>query len=237
MDSNQSPTRQRALYSYCITHDYGLAPNPFGNVCTLAVCKPRIREHAKIGDWVLGTGSTAHGFENKVIYAMEVTNKMSMMDYDKFCKNYLKSKIPDIESEDLTKRVGDSIYDYSNGDSHPPSIRNSLHTEENRRTDLSGEYVLLSNNFYYFGSKPISLDERFKDFVHQAPNCKKKEDQKVIADFIRWLTHLGKTPNTIHAVPFFLEKVKNMDKFTKGGCPKTHMEEDIADENCPMVIC
>ena len=37
------------LYSYVITRDYGFAPNPFGGICTLATCKPGIRNHAKVG--------------------------------------------------------------------------------------------------------------------------------------------------------------------------------------------
>ena len=35
------------LYSYVFDHDYGFAPNPFHGVCTLATCKPSIREHAE----------------------------------------------------------------------------------------------------------------------------------------------------------------------------------------------
>ena len=41
------------LYSYVITRDYGFAPNPFGGICTLATCKPGIRNHATVGDWVV----------------------------------------------------------------------------------------------------------------------------------------------------------------------------------------
>ena len=37
------------LYSYVITRDYGFAPNPFWNICSLATCKPQIRERALIG--------------------------------------------------------------------------------------------------------------------------------------------------------------------------------------------
>ena len=44
------------LYSYVLDHDYGFAPNPFYDVCTLATCKPSIRERAAIGDYVVGTG-------------------------------------------------------------------------------------------------------------------------------------------------------------------------------------
>lgn len=44
------------LYSYVITRDYGFAPNPFWNICSLATCKPQIRERALKGDWVAGFG-------------------------------------------------------------------------------------------------------------------------------------------------------------------------------------
>ncbi len=45
------------LYTYFIPFDNGAAPNPFGGICTLAICKPVIRRNAKAGDWVVGTGS------------------------------------------------------------------------------------------------------------------------------------------------------------------------------------
>ena len=32
------------LFSYVVARDYGFAPNPFYEMCTLATCKPRIRK-------------------------------------------------------------------------------------------------------------------------------------------------------------------------------------------------
>ena len=78
------------VYSYVIEHDFGLAPNPFGRYCTLAVCKLKIRGSSKlkIGDWILGTGSKAiemstgkKGLRKKLIYAMQVTEKITFDDY------------------------------------------------------------------------------------------------------------------------------------------------------------
>jgi len=42
------------LFSYIIPIDDGPAPNPFGDICTLAICKPAIRRKAQVGDWVIG---------------------------------------------------------------------------------------------------------------------------------------------------------------------------------------
>jgi hypothetical protein len=79
------------LYSYVVDHDTGFAPNPFDNLCTLACCKFRngksgrrnIVELADEGDWIVGTGgvskrSSGHG---TIIYAMQVTTKISFADY------------------------------------------------------------------------------------------------------------------------------------------------------------
>ncbi|RZK07561.1 MAG: hypothetical protein EOO43_21575 [Flavobacterium sp.] len=82
------------LYTYCIPGDDGAAPNPFWGICTLTICKPVIRRTAKVGDWIVGTGSMQFGFQNKVVYAMEVTQKMTMKEYEMFCKEYLPMKIP-----------------------------------------------------------------------------------------------------------------------------------------------
>ena len=45
------------LFSYVLRFDDGAAPNPFGGICTLTICKPAIRRSASVGDWIIGTGS------------------------------------------------------------------------------------------------------------------------------------------------------------------------------------
>jgi hypothetical protein len=39
------------VYSYVIDHDPGFAPNPFHGICTLAGCKPKIRQYTEVGDY------------------------------------------------------------------------------------------------------------------------------------------------------------------------------------------
>ncbi len=69
------------LFVYVATHDTGFAPNPFHGYCTLATCKPRIRQRAQVGDWVVGLGSKRNLQEGKLIYAMQVQEKMSFDEY------------------------------------------------------------------------------------------------------------------------------------------------------------
>ena len=78
------------MYSYVVEHDYGLSPNPYEGFCTLAFCKfsktgvrRNVVEMAKVGDWIVCTGgnsrlSAGHG---KLIYAMLVTEKMTLQEY------------------------------------------------------------------------------------------------------------------------------------------------------------
>ena len=80
------------LYSYVVATDCGFAPNPFYDFCTLATCKPDIRERATVGDWVIGTGSGAKEKQRNgyLVFAMRVTETMSFDEYWKdirFCNS------------------------------------------------------------------------------------------------------------------------------------------------------
>jgi hypothetical protein len=87
-----------ALYSYVLRFDTGDAPNPYGGVCTLTVCKPAIRRTAQVGDWIIGTGSRhspVGDIAGYLVYAMKVSHKLSLADYDAHCQRELPIKIPD----------------------------------------------------------------------------------------------------------------------------------------------
>ncbi len=120
------------LFTYCIPYDDGAAPNPFWGVCTLVVCKPSIRRTAQVGDWIVGTGSTRSPIgdvRNMVVYAMQVTQKMKMRDYDLYTQEYLKGKVPDPGSADPRRRLGDSMYDFR---FDPPRMYSTeVHKEKN----------------------------------------------------------------------------------------------------------
>ena len=68
------------LYSYVVARDYSFAPNPFFGVCTLATCKPSIRQSATVGDLVVGSGSKSRGQGRQLVFAMSVTGIMSFND-------------------------------------------------------------------------------------------------------------------------------------------------------------
>ena len=88
------------IYSYVLRIDDGAAPNPFWGICTLVICKPTIRRKAQVGDWVIGTGSKntklkdgkIYDYSDSIVYAMKISDKKSLKEYDEFCKSSLTEK-------------------------------------------------------------------------------------------------------------------------------------------------
>lgn len=219
------------LFSYRIPYDYGSAPNPFWELCTLAICKPRIRRSAEVGDWVVGTGSAVApigDISDKVVYAMRVTRKMTMKDYDEFTRSKLPSKIPRMASADPRRRSGDSIYDYSASVARP-SLRPSVHSEWNRKTDLAGEYVLLSDHFFYFGDQPVTLPEELLGIVKKGPGHKANFNPQYIDRFIHWIHSLGYQPATVIGKPQLVVAVEAPSAVC-GPRDCQEAEADLADE-------
>lgn len=191
------------LFSYRVRFDFGSAPNPFGGLCTLAICKPKIRRAAGVGDWIVGTGSSQTplgDISHKVVYIMHVTAKMTMMEYDEFTGSKLPHKIPNMASPDPSKRAGDSIYNYSTHNaSMCPIMRPSVHSGNpiNRTRDLSGKYVLLSDHFFYFGNKPESLPEELLPIVPKGRGHQSHVNDPYIDSFMDWVQSLKHEPGII----------------------------------------
>lgn len=182
------------LYSYVITRDYGFAPNPFGGYCTLATCKPRIRKAAQVGDWLIGTGSNSvkNNFGNRLIYAMQVDEKMSFTDY--WNNERFQHKKP-VMNGSKRQKYGDNIYRFDEElsrlvqlNSHH-SLEDGSTNEKNYAKDTSGKYVLVSKHFWYFGEKaPLIPDNIKADIVKIGINHKTVANEAVINSFKAWLS-------------------------------------------------
>jgi Nucleotide modification associated domain 2 len=216
------------LFSYVIPYDSGAAPNPYGGICTLVICKPVIRRIAKINDWIVATGSSQSGNANKVVYAMEVTQKMTMQEYDEYCKTKLSIKIPSKHTENYEQKVGDCIYDFSTG-----KIRASVHDEGNRGTDLGGMFALLSNNFYYFGETPEQLPSNLLCIVKEGQGHKSNSNEPHFEKFINWIGLFKNNKNKVLSDPILKKRVLNIANEKECAlCHKMthHNDEEIGDE-------
>ena len=192
-------------FSYKIEHDYGLAPNPFGGYCTLAVCKPKIRKNKNlnIGDWVFGTGSKKLNLLHKLIYAMQVEEKMGFEEY--WNDKRFQYKKPVVNGS-LLQLYGDNIYhkDSYSGlwiqENSAHSLTDGSPNIEHLQRDISGQYVLISTRFYYFGSGAIEIPEEYLAVCSEGRGMKSISIPKEIAhDFIIWLQ--DKFDYGIHATP------------------------------------
>jgi hypothetical protein len=134
------------IYSYILTWDTGFAPNPQDGLLSLACCKPAIRRSAKKGDYIVaffGKSNFDKKYAHSLAYIAKVDDVMSFQNY------FLK----------FPTRM-DCIYD-----DRLQQLPNSFHNSSHRKTDLSGQNVLLSKHFVYFGDLNMKIDNRFLSMV------------------------------------------------------------------------
>lgn len=214
-------SKDQRLFTYKVMFDGGTAPNPFGGVCTLAICKPAIRRVAKVGDLIVGL---APGNDGRIVYCMQVTDKMSWKDYITLCTSkatpndrpeYAKmsKKVPKIITDQ-----GDCIW------------RNAELYEEVRPTHsghsgmddfthdvTNGQSVLLSTKYWYFGN-----GDKFQVFL---PN-----DLKQIIPG-RGHRSNGNNDYKDNFIRFFNEVLRSNEIFTYGVHGKPKDDPEVVDKS------
>jgi hypothetical protein len=204
------------LFTYTIPVDDGSAPNPFRGMCSLAICKPGIRRVAKKGDWVVGLGSRnspSGDLSGRLVYAMHVEKVLSLKEYDQQAPKNWPHRIPNVSSTDLSERLGDCIYDYSERD---PLQRPSVHGPGNIETDLRGQNVLISRDFYYLGSCAIKLPDFLLPICHQTQGHKSDSNAPYFDQFVAWLRDLALAPGQALGWPNFVVDWSTIARC--GGC-------------------
>lgn len=213
------------LFTYTIPIDDGAAPNPFRGMCSLAICKPAIRRVAKPNDWVVGLGSKnapSGDFSGHLVYAMRVEEVLTLREYDQQAISRWPHRIPIVRSTDLSERLGDCIYDFSSGSGVQ---RQSVHGPGNVATDLSGENVLISKDFYYFGNRARRLPDYLLSLCNQTRGHRSDLNTPFFDQFVSWLRGLNLARGQLYGWPDF---VVDWDTIAScGGC----LSRKIDDEN------
>ena len=185
------------LYSYVLDHDYGFAPNPFYGVCTLATCKPGIREHAAVGDYVVGTGCAKRKRRGYLVYYMrveEITAYDEYWDDPRFAR-----KRPFLRGSKM-QAFGDNIYhrDPATGEWRQA---NSIHSQRdgtanpvNVENDTKSTKVLIGSDYAYWGGDGPQIPAQFRDFGG-IDICAKRGHRNRFPDafrdrFIQWVRSL-----------------------------------------------
>lgn len=141
------------VHTYVIATDAGSAPNYDMPAVTLAVCKPRIRKKAKVGDMVLAfAGSKVNPISShSVVWAGIVSEVLAFSEY--WNDPRFASKKPG------RTEVPDNFYKPTNGGFiwQP----NPVHGPEAQDRDTGGLNVLVFNHAWRFGGLGPLLPEHF----------------------------------------------------------------------------
>ncbi len=185
------------LYSYVVARDYGFAPNPFGGVCTLATCKPDIRQRAMVGDWIAGLAGASDCKVPSLVYVMRVDE---ILTYDAYwCDPRFQFKKPS-RIGSVKQLFGDNIYHcntqsiWQQADSHH-SCEDGTPNQRNIANDTKSTGVLVGRRFAYWGSKAIGIPYEFLDFeghtLRLQRGYKSKFPVAFVQAFVDWFNTLG----------------------------------------------
>lgn len=170
------------LIAYVVKHDYGFAPNPYGGFLTLATCKPGIRDAARVGDVLLGTGSVRNVGCDGLIYAARISEIVSTAAYGDQARFAIKRPVAGQGKE---RQLGDNIY-HLDGDQWVQR-QNPFHDEGNQATDLSSLRVLVCSEFWYFGDTAPDLAAHFPDVIKKGPGWRYTTDAQRVSEVLAWL--------------------------------------------------
>lgn len=176
------------LYSYVIPRDYGFAPNPYFNYCTLATCKPVIRRCAQVGDWIAAFGAAGTTVYEKLVVLMHVEETLTFDQY--WDDERFVSKRP-VFNKGVMHMYGDNIYHHDGGNwlqeiSHHSMTDGSInYTNLNR--DTGTDRVLIASEFYYFGNNAITIPPEFSMLIAHGIGHRVSEDVDVINNFICYM--------------------------------------------------
>jgi hypothetical protein len=196
-----------SIYMYAVSYDLGFAPNPFGGLCSLACCKPDIRERAQVGDWIIGLTGTKIPPAMRVVFAMLVTSDMTFDQYWAAPEH-----LPRRPKRNGTQKklVGDNIYHRDTKDS-PWQQQDSVHSLEdgtqsadNTDHDTRINRVLLSTEFVYFGSLAEALPANVSNELNYTRNARNyyRYDALDARALLEWLkTKIAATPRAVLADP------------------------------------
>ncbi len=113
-------------------------------------------------------------------------------------------------NDNPVEKNGDNIYFLNENSVYHqiPSKHSKKDGTENEKIkahDLKGEFVLISDEFYYFGKRAIFIPDEFQYIIKTGPGHKSKFNEEQVVNILKWLKSLeNKKKNQIE--PFLIEK-------------------------------
>lgn len=194
--------KKNKLISYKLTYDGMFAPNPFGEILTLATCKPMIRRSKNTlpGMWIAGWTAcslqNAKVWDRKTDYCRPEEEKLiflaqidKIISLDEYWEKYPDKRCIYNSNENQASYYGDNIY-------HKDEINNMIiqepnhgyHEEKDIQSDYErGQNAIICKRFFYFTpDKRLEIPENFRNLVHKAKGHSIKADEN-IEEFIQFV--------------------------------------------------
>ena len=192
------------FYSYVIPRDFGFAPNPYFNYCTLATCKQGIRKSAQIGDWIGAFASARMTIREKLVSLMLVGEILTFDEY--WEDSRFKNKHP-IFNKSMMYMYGDNIYHHLEDNwtqelSHHSNKDGSINYL-NLNRDTQTNRVLIATEFYYFGNNAIDVPTEFASLIWKQIGYKICRDEILVERFIEYVRQ--NFDQGIHGTPYSRE--------------------------------
>jgi hypothetical protein len=151
-----APSGQR-VFIYKLRTDNGGAPAVYRGRLSLAICKPRIRATAEVGDWIVGIAGKSLHSDSGILYIAQVDEVLENGEY------YRVGRFA---------RRPDAVYEWKVG---RLKLRADprFHGPENAGSDIGGapDYtearVLLSSKFRYYGRASSTWYAAVSPLAHQ----------------------------------------------------------------------
>jgi hypothetical protein len=168
------------LYAYKMTNDNGFAPNPYAGCLTLATCKPALRKTKKVGDWMAGFTGLSMGAapgQERLVYLARISRKLALEDYYEQYPQKRPGNCPN--ADNIYRRDGNGSWQ---------QLENPFHGAEKLAEDVAGKYVLVADEFYYFGRQALEIPEGVRPAIpaRQHPQGFLTQGQAA-EEFIAWV--------------------------------------------------
>lgn len=169
------------LVVYVVASDDGLAPNITGGYCSLTVCKPVVRRVARpLKDWVVGMSTNKHG-ATKLIYSMQVEEKIPFDDFFADERFAAKKPLPQNPMGDNFIKNGHAVLYWGAHHAKPDKMA----------ANLKMPVALCGQNFWYFGKNAPELPKTFHETkLVKGPRRGHKivDNPQDVNRFYKWLT-------------------------------------------------
>jgi len=172
------------LCSYIVRKDTGLAPNPFWDVCSLAVCTPNHQgSRLQVGDWIAGFLAKSRG--HRFLYAIEISEILGLDDY--YRDQRFIAKKPNLRGS-WQERCGDNFYSRG-ADGTWVQHRNRFHLDEGlKKQDTKHARVFTGKRFWYLGRQAAAVPEEYAPLVG-GRSARVNHEPALVTNFCAWVSN------------------------------------------------